>query len=63
MQPTGRTATHDELRLENVRRESLRVRGASTGRTYIFTPGDPVQAVHPRDAAVLLRSGHFRAVR
>jgi hypothetical protein len=61
--PPARTAPHDELRLENVRRESLRVRGVATGRTYIFTPADPVQAVHPGDATILLRSGHFRAVR
>ena len=57
------TAPHDELRLQNVRGESLRVRGVSTGRTYVFTPGDPIQSVHPADAPVLLRSGHFRPVR
>ena len=56
-------ASHDELRLENVRRETIRVRGVSTGRAYVFTPADPVQTVHPADATVLLRSGHFRAVR
>ena len=54
---------HDHPRLENVRRESLRVRGATTGRTYVFTPAEPVQTVHPADADTLLRSGHFRPVR
>ena len=43
-----------------MRGESLRVRGVSTGRTYVFTPGEPIQAVHPADATILLRSGHFR---
>ena len=54
---------HDEPRLANVRGETLRVRGATTGRTYVFTPAEPVQAVHPADADILLRSGHFRPVR
>jgi hypothetical protein len=54
---------YDHPRLENVRRESLRLRGAKTGRTYVFTPAKPVQTVHPADADVLLRSGHFRPVR
>lgn len=53
----------DHPRLENVRRESLRVRGGTTGLTYVFTPGEPVQTVHPADADILLRSGHFRPVR
>lgn len=46
-----------------MRRESLRVRGVATGRIYVFTPNEPTQAVHPADADVLLRSGHFRPVR
>jgi hypothetical protein len=46
-----------------VRGESLRVRGVSTGRMYVFTPVDPIQSIHPADATVLLRSGHFRPVR
>jgi hypothetical protein len=54
---------HDHPRLENVRRESLRIRGATTGRTYVFTPSEPVQTIHPADADILLRSGHFRPVR
>ena len=54
---------HDEPRLQNVRGETLRVRGATTGRTYVFTPAEPVQTVHPADADILLRSGHFRPVR
>jgi len=51
------------LRLENVRRETLSLRGSATGRPYAFSPESPVQAVHPADAPVLLRSGHFRPVR
>ena len=46
-----------------MRGENLRVRGSATGRIYVFTPGEPTQAVHPADADVLLRSGHFRSVR
>jgi len=59
----GPATPRGELRLQNVRGESLRVRGVSTGQTYVFTPGEPIQAVHPADATVLLRSGHFRPVR
>ena len=60
---TTRAAPRTDLRLENLRGENLRVRGVVTGRIYVFTPDDRTQAVHPADADVLLRSGHFRPVR
>jgi hypothetical protein len=41
----------------------MRVRGTSTGRTYLFTPAQRVQAVDPNDAPTLIQSGLFsRAV-
>lgn len=61
--PRGALSRHDEVRVRNVRGESLQVRGTATGRTYVFTPGEPTQSVHPLDAVALLRSGHFRPVR
>lgn len=39
---------------------AIRVRGPVTGRQYSFSGTPPAQAVDPRDAAVLTRSGLFR---
>jgi hypothetical protein len=36
------------------------VRGPATGQQYAFSTADPVRAVDPRDAAVLLRTNYFR---
>jgi hypothetical protein len=38
----------------------IRVTGPVTGRWYEFSVDQPAQAVDPRDAAVLTRSGPFR---
>ncbi len=35
------------------------VRGPSTGRHYTFSGAQPLQAVHPRDVAALVRTGLF----
>ena len=50
---------HDQPRLAVPALRRLR----HIGRTYVFTPAEPVQTVHPADADILLRSGHFRPVR
>ena len=39
---------------------SVLIRGPATGRHYQFNPGAQTQAVDPRDAASLLKSGYFR---
>jgi hypothetical protein len=39
---------------------AIRVRGPVTGRPYEFSGARPAQAVDPRDAAVLTRTGRFR---
>jgi hypothetical protein len=36
------------------------VRGPATGQAYEFSGAQPVRAVDPRDAEVLLRTRHFR---
>ena len=41
----------------------MRVRGTATGSVYQFSPVQPVQAVDPRDAQVLLASRLFRLSR
>ena len=38
----------------------IRVRGPVTGRPYVFSGSEPVQAVDARDAAILTRNGSFR---
>jgi hypothetical protein len=50
-----------DVRVEQVARTSIRVRGWSTGRIYLFTPANPVQAVDASDAPSMIRSGAFRA--
>jgi len=52
-----------DVRLEHGGASPLRVRGTSTGRTYLFTAAERVQPVDPNDAPMLLQSGLFsRAV-
>lgn len=36
------------------------VRGPATGKQYAFSPTAPAHPVDPRDAAILLRTNHFR---
>ena len=38
----------------------IRVRGPITGRPYVFSGSQPVQAVDARDAAILTRNSSFR---
>ena len=54
--------TEDETSLAYLANAAIRVRGASTRRTYEFSSADPVQRVDARDAAALLRTGFFRTV-
>jgi hypothetical protein len=51
-----------EVRLAYLANAAIRVRGASTRRTYEFSSTEPVQLVDARDAAGLLRIGLFRTV-
>jgi hypothetical protein len=44
-------------------RHSVQVRGASTGRSYQFTPVTPIQTVDQRDAVSLLQTKFFRRTR
>jgi hypothetical protein len=46
--------------LHCVQASAIRVRGPVTGRQYDFSGARPAQAVEPRDAAVLMRTGLFR---
>jgi len=39
---------------------AIRVTGPVTGRLYIFSAAQSAQAVDPRDAAALMRSGMFQ---
>jgi hypothetical protein len=50
------------LRLSFIRGVSAQYRGEATGRRYAFTATSPVQAVHPADAQILLRTGLFVVV-
>jgi hypothetical protein len=60
--PRRSTPPAADVRVEQVGRGTIRVRGWSTGRLYQFTPASPVRAVHPGDAPTMIRSGAFRAV-
>lgn len=40
----------------------VQVRGPVTGRTYEFSAAQPAQVIEPRDADLLLRTGHFLRV-
>ena len=47
--------------IEFMQAASAFIRGPATGRHYQFHAGARVQPVDPRDAAILVRSGYFRA--
>jgi hypothetical protein len=53
------TPAASEVTLEYRRSGKVEIQGA-TGRAYVFTEAQRIQAVHPRDARELLRSGAFR---
>jgi hypothetical protein len=53
-------ASGQSVRIAFMPQESVLIRGPSTGRHYQFHPGAQTQAVDPRDAASLLKSGYFR---
>lgn len=59
-EPPVPSTIRTDVRLEQVGRRALRVRGPITGRSYLFTPAEPVHAVSSADAPTLLRSGLFR---
>lgn len=46
--------------LRYIETSEIRVRGPMTGRLYDFSGNPPTQAVDPRDAGALARSGRFR---
>lgn len=52
--------TEEEVRLAYLANAAIRVRGSSTRQIYEFSSTEPVQRVHARDAAGLLRTGLFR---
>ena len=56
---SGNPAPNGWVNVEYRRRGELEIRGP-TGRTYVFSEITPIQAVHPRDARLLLRSTGFR---
>ncbi len=49
----------DFLDIQYLGRLQIAVTGSFTGTLYRFSPLDPVQQVHPRDAFHLLDSGLF----
>ena len=56
---SGNSASNQWVNVEYRSRGEVEVRGP-TGRTYVFSGIKPIQAVHPRDARLLLRSTGFR---
>lgn len=52
-----------DVPLQYVRAAPARFYGAATRRVYVFTGRQDVLAVHPADAAHLLRTGLFRIAR
>ncbi|HEV8248450.1 MAG TPA: hypothetical protein VGQ15_00625 [Gaiellaceae bacterium] len=59
--PTAQTPRRAERKLRYTERSSVRVRGAATGRFYVFSGTDPVQSVDARDAPALLATRFFSA--
>ncbi len=55
----GRTG---DLRVGYLGANTLRVRGAYTGRVYLFSPASRVRSVDALDSRVLLRTRFFRRV-
>jgi hypothetical protein len=54
----GRSSQPVELRYAGG--TGIIVRGPATGKQYAFSPTAPAHPVDPRDAAILLRTNHFR---
>jgi len=57
--PAADPAGGDFVSLQYLGRLRIAVTGSFTGNLYRFSPLDPVQQVHPRDAFHLLDSGLF----
>jgi hypothetical protein len=55
-----RQVSDQAVRLRYIHPMSASFRGGVTGRTYEFSPAEPVQSVHLADADSLLQTGHFR---
>ena len=55
-------ASHADVRVAYLGRNSLTVRGTYTGRRYAFSPTCRVQTVDPLDSRVMLRTRYFRLV-
>jgi len=60
---TGQAVPFSFLNLFYSGQAPFHLRGAYTGRSYQFSPLQPVQSVDPRDAPSLLKSEHFRLAR
>lgn len=58
--PISPQASFPSVTLEYLETAAIRVWGPVTGRQYDFSGAEPAQALDPRDAAVLTRSGLFR---
>jgi len=54
------TQSFAAVTLHYTKASEIRVRGPVTGRLYDFAGTPPAQAVDPRDAGALTRSGLFR---
>jgi len=52
-----------EVDLLYLLRSPIQLRGMATGRLYQFSSSQPVQAVDPRDATVILRTHLFRQMK
>jgi hypothetical protein len=52
-------STHYSIVVRYTETSPILVRGPVSGRQYQFSGSKPVQAVDPRDAAALLRTGFF----
>jgi hypothetical protein len=52
-------APQGTIGLKFIQRRSIAVRGRVTGTRYFFHAGFFTRGIDPRDAADLLRSGHF----
>jgi hypothetical protein len=55
-----RPVSDQAVRLRYIHPVTASFRGGATGRTYMFSPAEPVRAVHLADADSLLQTGHFR---
>jgi hypothetical protein len=58
--PSQSVDEQELVTLRYLERSPILVRGSLTGRHYQFSDATPVQAVDPRNATALLRTGFFR---